>query len=178
MPLPTGEQTFTYDPVVAPVLSDDPAQARPIGVGAVANGGNTLDITLGLEKFSGPVDVAFGVYSPRIDPAHAFFLDSDNSVKAEDGNDIGKKGKRIIWKTRIRNLSEALLLDVPVSDVPKGQYILILEVSPSDNHDGNEGDDDNQGNAWGKSHPHYDNGNQATHDEESYYRWITTFQIK
>jgi hypothetical protein len=184
MPLPTGEQTFTYDPVVAPILSDDPAQAKPIGVGAVANGGNTLDITLSLEKFSGPVDVAFGLYSARIDPAHAFFLDSDYSVKAEDGNDIGKKGRRIIWKTRIRNLSEALLLDVPVSEIPKGQYTLILEVSPSDdasaaNHDENEGgDNDSQGNGWGKSGSHHDSGNQATHDEENYYRWITTFQIK
>ena len=178
MPLPTEEQTFTYDPVSAPVLSDDPAQAKPIGVGDIANGGNTFDITLGLEKFSGPVDVAFGLFAASIDPAHAYFLGSDNSARTEDTSEVGKKGKKIIWKTRVRNLTEALMLDVPVSAIPKGQYILILEVSPS-NNEGDEGDDDGgQGNAYGKNRPHYDNGNQAMHDEESYYRWITTFQIK
>src|SRR5512135_1497301 len=40
MPLPTGEQSFTYDPVASPVLNTDPGQAKPIGVGSVANDGD------------------------------------------------------------------------------------------------------------------------------------------
>lgn len=33
MPLPTGKNVFTYTPIEAPVVSCDPAKAKPIGVG-------------------------------------------------------------------------------------------------------------------------------------------------
>ncbi|HET6516470.1 MAG TPA: hypothetical protein VFG09_15055 [Thermodesulfovibrionales bacterium] len=170
MPLPAGEQSFTYDPVASPVLSTDPAQAKPIGVGSVANGGDTFDITVALDKLSGPVDVAFGIYASSINPTEVFFLDSSYSLKpfskaavavAAEDQQSGKRPhpikvrKLILWKMRINDLNEGLLVNVPLSVLPSGQYTLILDVSPS----GTNGDD-SDGNG-----------------EDTYYRWITSFGI-
>ncbi len=142
-PLPTSGQTFTYKAVAAPVLSTDPSQAEPIGVGAVATGGSTFDITLGLDQFAGPVDVFFAVYASSVDPRHVYFFGSDNSLSTS----------RVVWRTTVRDLSDALALNVPLSALPAGQYTLILQVSPS----GAAGDDG---------------------DDSSYYRWVTSFSIK
>jgi hypothetical protein len=46
------------------VLSADPSQAKPMGLGTVAEGGGTLSITVKTYQFSGPVDIYFGLYSP------------------------------------------------------------------------------------------------------------------
>jgi len=170
MPLPTGGQSFTYDPVASPVLSTDPAQAKPIGVGSVANGGDTFDITVALNKLSRPVDVAFGIYASSINPTEVFFLDSSYSLKpfstaaaaiAAGDQESGKRPhpikvrRLILWKMRIDDLNESLLIDIPLSVLPSGQYTLILDVSPSETDGG-----DGEGNG-----------------EDSYYRWITSFRI-
>ena len=44
MPLPTGEEAFPYDPIATPQPSSDPSQAMPMGLGAVATGGNTITL--------------------------------------------------------------------------------------------------------------------------------------
>ena len=154
MPLPTGSQTFTYKPVAAPILSGNPAQAKPIGVGAIANGGNTFDITIGLDRFAGPVDVLFGVYASSIDATNVFFFNSSNSLQTSrdsEGRQVPRS--RLVWKTSVLDVTDALAVNVPVSALPAGQYILILQVSPT----ATGGDDINSG---------------------AYDRWITRFTIK
>lgn len=177
MPLPTGEDTFTYDPVVSPVVSTLPADAKPIGVGPVANGGDVVDIAVSLAQFAGPVDVFFGIYA-SVRPMDVFFLDSeyrlrplseaavefDRSVRSDGPDDAKKKKKfkkRLLWKTKVKDVNEALFIDVPVSDLPKGQYTLILQVEPSEVDDGREAD----------------NGENED-EEEGFYRWVTSFRIR
>lgn len=143
MPLPTSGRTFTYKAVAAPVLSTDPAQAKPIGVGAIAAGGSTFDISLGLDRFAAPVDVSFAIYASSIDPRHVYYLGSDFSLRTS----------HVVWKTTVRDLSDALILNAPLSTLPAGQYTLILQVSPS----GATGDDG---------------------DDRDFYRWVTSFSIK
>jgi hypothetical protein len=81
MPAPLGNQGFTYEPVELPVLSPDPAQARPIGVGPVAAGGNTVDINISVGPFSAPVNVAVGVYAAAIDGEDIYFMGGDDNLR-------------------------------------------------------------------------------------------------
>ncbi|MCK4793666.1 MAG: hypothetical protein KAV87_58600, partial [Desulfobacteraceae bacterium] len=71
-PIPVSSQSFTYSATTAPVLSADPSQAKPMGLGPVAEGGGTLSITVKTYQFSGPVDIYFGLYSPEIDPDNIY----------------------------------------------------------------------------------------------------------
>ena len=75
MAVPEGQQIFPlYNQIASPIISSDPTQAMPVGVGSVAVGGDTVSIQVGLGQFSGPVDIYFGLYSPLIDPDNVFIL--------------------------------------------------------------------------------------------------------
>lgn len=53
MPLPTSQQFFEYVSVLQPDANPDPANAKPIGLGSVADGsGNTLNLKIGLPSLS------------------------------------------------------------------------------------------------------------------------------
>jgi hypothetical protein len=154
MPLPTHPRTFPYDAVVSPVLSANPSQAKPIGVGAIATGGNTFDISIGLDQFAGPVDVFFAIYASSIDATNVYFLNSGYSLQTtrdHEGRSVPRRS--LVWKTSVLDVTEAIALDVPVSALPPGQYTLILQVSPTASGD----DDINTG---------------------AYDRWITSFTIQ
>ncbi len=73
LPVPTGAQRFVYEPVDSPVLSSDPAQAEPIGIGPAATGGDTLAIRVKAD-FDGPVNVSLGIYAPSIDDVNVYFM--------------------------------------------------------------------------------------------------------
>lgn len=175
IPLPAGEHFFTYDPVESPMLGMDPATIKPIGVGSVVNKhGDTINITIGLNQFAGPVDVSFGIYAPAIDSMDVYFLDSAYSlqptskalIEADDESSQDKTAsgesdpektkkrakKHLVWKTSVKDVNEPLLSNVPVSALPKGKYVLSLEVTPSSG-----------------------NGEDSA---ESFYRWITHFEVR
>jgi len=63
MPLPESQSGFMPAPSSAPVLSDGPSQANPIGLGPVATGGDMLDIAVKTLHFSGNVDIYLAVIS-------------------------------------------------------------------------------------------------------------------
>ena len=152
--MPTRGQTFTYDAVVSPLLSANPSQAKPIGVGAIATGGNTFDISIGLDPFAGPVDVFFAIYASSLDASNIYFLNSRYSLQTtrdSDGRSFSRRN--LVWKASVPDVNEALLMNVPVSSLPAGQYTLMLQVSPTASGD----DDINTG---------------------GYDRWITSFTIK
>lgn len=65
MPLPPSQQFFEYASIALPDANPDPAAAKPIGLGSVADSsGNTFNLKIGLPSFSSPVDIYFLVYSP------------------------------------------------------------------------------------------------------------------
>ena len=67
IPVPSSQKSWTYSPVTAPLSSLNPLEILPIGVGSVANNGNTLSLQVDAGQFSGPVDIYFGVYAPSVD---------------------------------------------------------------------------------------------------------------
>jgi hypothetical protein len=127
IPVPDDCQSFTYSPETLPVLSEDITQAKPIGIGTVAAGGDTLSITLNTYQFSGPVDIYFGLYSPEIDPDNIYLLTTDG-VFQELSDEAAP------WKADITGpLNETLFSDIQVSNLPIGSYYLYLLVTPSGN---------------------------------------------
>src|SRR5512135_1787920 len=81
VPVPTGQQSFSaYGPIAAPVISAEPLQAMPIGLGSVASGGDTMSIQVGIAPFSGPVDIYFGFLAPSIDPQNIYRLTSNDTL--------------------------------------------------------------------------------------------------
>jgi len=187
MPVPTGREVFTYDPVPLPETSGDPAAAKPLGVGPIANGGGVLDISV-MAQFDGPVDVSVSVYAPAVDEMDVFFLDpqkklkrlskelfdsnmygtSDREGSSHDDNEHRNADIRrlLYWKKGVTELNETLFTR-PASELPSGIYSLILTVRNSDDH-----------------HSHSreysfnsDDDRERRESEDGSYRWITHFVI-
>jgi hypothetical protein len=154
MPAPTGYQSFTYDPVDLPVVSSDPAQARPVGVGPVASGGTTLDVTVDA-AFSAPVNVAISVYAAPIDDEEVYFMNEHDNLTplstaavqrdrqgtsdsySHDGeHDGGESGDSfqpiVLWKKNVTVLNQNVYGPVSVSELPSGLYVVTLTVKPVD----------------------------------------------
>ncbi len=169
MSVPTSDEVFSYGPTDLPVVSSDPAQAKPIGVGSVAVGGNTVDVRVDIGPFGGPVDVSFVIYAPALDSDDLYFMDEHDTLKrlsravdedehqaqltgnySSDENDHGarpsrKFGRLISWRNNVVGVNEDVFTR-PTSDLAPGVYTLVLVVRA-------HGDDDN------------------------YYRWVTHVTI-
>lgn len=125
MAVPAGQQIFPmYNPIVSPIMSVDPSQAMPIGVGPVATGGDTINIQVGLGQFSGPVDIYFGIYSILIDPDNVYILTSENTFQP-----ISVEFTPWIAGTS-GNINESLFGDISASALLSGTYYLYLAVTP------------------------------------------------
>jgi len=159
MTMPTGKKVFTYTPVEAPVVSCDPAKAKPIGVGSVAKGGNTLEVAVDIGPFEDPVDVSFGYFAASFDAADIYFLNifdqvtslqdelgaestvqaagNDQELKSYQKNSKKKLKKLIPWKSGVFEVEETLLGPIDLKNIPPGLYVLVLNVtrtSPADNN--------------------------------------------
>ena len=138
IPLPNSRQGFSYSPVETPVFSSDPAQAKPVGLGSVAIGGDTLSIQIGLNQFSGPVDI-YGAFTVSADPLRVNVLNpngtsftsftiSDIMIALATG--VPPAGAQP-WRTNVTELINEDLFDMPVSSIPAGSYTVYLLVTPA-----------------------------------------------
>jgi uncharacterized delta-60 repeat protein len=125
IPLPLTQESFTPLSVYSPFLGFNPASIQPIGLGAVAGGGDLLGIQIGLNEFEGPVDVYFGFYSPSIDPDNIYILRPDNTFQTLATG-------LVPWKeSTIGPVNENLFGDIPLSALPAGAYQLYLLAEPA-----------------------------------------------
>ncbi len=159
MPLPVGEQVFNYDPVALPVLNSDPAQAKPLGVGPVADGGNTVEVKVTVGPFAGPVDVFLRIYPSGKKADTVYHLDADGTFKnpSEDKGSGKKFKKKVVWKRNVTGVDETVFGPMSANDLRQGLYVLTLNVKPSGQEDDNDDGDD---------------------DDDSYYRWVTYFVVQ
>jgi hypothetical protein len=124
MPVPSGQQSWTYDPVVLPKTSIDPSQTQSTGVGPIAQGGDTVNISVALNEFSGSVNVYFGIHAPSVDP-DIYILNSNYGLQSSS------KGIAP-WKENITGpVNETLFTNIPISVLPSGTYYLYLAVTPA-----------------------------------------------
>lgn len=123
LPSPTTQQSYSYPPSTEPVLSQDPAQARPIGVGAVT-GEHDLTLKIGIDSFSSPVDVYFVLYAPAVFPEFLLFLPGGSLAPLSEGWSP--------WKAGITGpVNEAIWGTIPLSLIPSSDYIFALLVVPA-----------------------------------------------
>lgn len=153
MPLPSGQQVFFYLPVDLPVVSADPAQAKPIGVGPIAAGGNSIVLTIEVGPFAGPVNVSMILYAPAVDSEDLYFMspgiglkklsdavEEENDQEVEDSDKSAQdshekhdsKSKKfrdlVLWKKNVTSVNEGPFT-ARLSDLPSGMYPLIIAVS-------------------------------------------------
>ncbi len=116
MPLPQGQEGFAYPPTANPVVAADPAVARPIGVGPIAEGGNTIRLRISLAAFSGPVDLYVGIIAPALDPFHLYLVNPDGQL-------LVFETELVVWRRSVTQPVDAFLFgDIPVPALPPGQY--------------------------------------------------------
>ena len=155
IPAPAFKQAFTYTPVADPVITCDPASSKPIGVGNIAQGGSSFDITVDIGPFDEPVDVSFGLFNATFDASNIFFLNVFNQVtslqdeldsEVQGGNSQnnppgqanGKKNfKRLIpWRSNVLEVHDTIAAG-DIKFLPPGLYVLVLNVtrtSPAENN--------------------------------------------
>lgn len=127
--VPSKQESFSFQPVENFTKSSNPSEARPVGVGTAAAGGSTLNINLGLNKFSGAVDIYFGIYAAALDPVNIYILKPDYTLQALSTGLVS-------WQSDTAGpLSANLFGEVPVSSLLSGTYDLYLMVTPHNNQD-------------------------------------------
>ncbi|MGQ9797110.1 hypothetical protein [Desulfosoma sp.] len=125
MPVPAAEQSFDYPPVADLVVAADPASARPIGVGPVAAGGDTIRLRVSLAAFSAPVDLYVGIVAPAIDPGHLYLVKPNGHLTIFST-------ELVAWKSgHAHAVDEFLFGNIPVSALPPGQYHCYLLATPA-----------------------------------------------
>ena len=125
-PLPTTVDAFSYPAAEIPLLNSNPAEAKPIGVGSVASGGDNLDLRVGTNSFSGAVDMYFLLYIPVLDPDNIYQLTSSGELRTVSGG-------LFPWKTNVVTAIDASVLGgaIPKSLLPSGIYTFGLIVVPA-----------------------------------------------
>lgn len=127
-----------YAGLTAPVLNDNPMIAKPVAVGPVAVGGNVLTLQVGLNQFSGPVDI-YGAFIVNTNPtivnvlkpgATGFTSFTLNQILAAISLGIPPAGT-IPWMTNVTGPISQTLFNTAISNVPSGAYSVYLLVTPT-----------------------------------------------
>jgi len=122
--LPVGQNSIIYPPVTSPIVSPYPTFAKPIGTGAIARGGNTVGVLIGLDPFVAPVDIYLAIYMPAIDPINIYIL-------TQTGPQILATDNLAPWiQNTTAPLNATLLYGVPALPLPPGVYSFALMVTP------------------------------------------------
>ncbi len=128
MPTPAGREIFSYAPTVSPVADGTASNAKPVGLGYIAKGGDTLTLKVSLPEFTTPVDIYFGYYAPSTNPNHIHVLTSSNTFVSISRLDPLHEGL-LPWKSNISSAVNELLRDIPISSLPPGTYTAYLLVA-------------------------------------------------
>ncbi|MEA3543812.1 MAG: hypothetical protein U9R69_01175, partial [Thermodesulfobacteriota bacterium] len=121
--VPSGQTSLYFTTFATPQTNAVPGNANPVGIGALATGGNTLSLAVALEAFSAPVDLYLG-----------FVVPGSGSISLVDGNnelhDIGEG--LVPWMSHIRQaFSETVFSDIQATAIPTGEYRIYLLAVPS-----------------------------------------------
>lgn len=124
LPVPAGQQAWVYPAVETCQKSPDPAAARPMSVGAVATGADTLTIRIETKEFTAPVDLYFGIFCRAIDPVNIYLLTQSGLRPVSEG--------LAPWRAGVSGpLSENLFGDVPTTVLRPGSCDLYLVATPA-----------------------------------------------
>ncbi len=124
MPMPTGQQMFSYGPTSGPVTGSDVTTMMPIGVGSLAMGGTNLSVQVATGEFASPADMYFLLYVPSIDPFNVYTLHPDRSI-------LPTSSGMEPWMSGVTSVNQSLFGNIPTSALPKGTYYMGLMATPA-----------------------------------------------
>lgn len=124
IPAPAGQQSFQYASAKSAAKSTFAVSSKPVGVGAVAYGGNTVSLELSIGKFSSPVDVYLALYAPGIDPVNIYLIRSDYMLQPLFFGFVK-------FKENTTSVNERLFSDIPSSSLPSGNYQIYFLITPA-----------------------------------------------
>ena len=114
LPVPTSQEFYPYTSIATPVVNSDPAQAKPLSVGSVAEGDTVLNLQVATQAFNGPVDIYLALYVPIVDRYNVYLIKSDNSIQ------MLSEGL-VPWKSNTADaVNEQLFGEIPITYLPKG----------------------------------------------------------
>ncbi len=120
MPLPNGQEVLTTTPAVSPVVSIDPAQANPFGLGSVASSGDILSFMVALSGLAAPVDLYLGLG-----------VGSETYLFAADNTLHPLTAGLIKWRSNTSGgINVRILPDIDMSAYP-GNYTFYLLMAPA-----------------------------------------------
>ena len=133
--MPTGKSTYSYPPTDFPVVDSDPSKARPVGVGPVAQGGDSVYVQLSIGKYVSPIDV-YLAYNMPADPRSLHVMMADNSIQVYPYQDllmaaaVGTLPSGIQpWKKHVVGPVDELLYEAPIAKLPAGVYSIYVMVT-------------------------------------------------
>jgi mono/diheme cytochrome c family protein len=140
MDMPTGQIYVSYPASSSPSMDADPMLARPVGVGAVASGGDTLTVNLNFAQFSGGADI-YLAYGISADPANIYIMKPDYSLQAVSLQEIilalatGVPPAGIEpWRSNTTGPVDEVILDnILIDNIATGTYSLYAVATPSGN---------------------------------------------
>lgn len=134
---PFGQQTFSFPPAEQPVVDADKASSRPIGIGALAVGGDTLTVMIAIGQYAVPVDL-FAAFTVSTDPLTVVNIQPDLSSQnltlqvVAGALASGTLPAGVVpWMSAVSQGNEfTLFANVPTAGIASGQYTAFLLVTP------------------------------------------------
>jgi hypothetical protein len=138
IPVPAGRQSWGYQAVEYPVMSNNPSQCMPLGVGPVAYGGGLLSIHVTLGECEGNVDI-YAAYALSADPGNIRVLNPDSAsfniytlAQISDAIASGTPPPGALpWIANTAGPIDVHLFDINASDIPSALYSLYILVTPA-----------------------------------------------
>ena len=118
LPLPTNKTSFPfYQPVVTATTGIDPSLCKPVGVGSIAEDGETVAVEIKLENPSGLYDAYLALNPPVLDTNEYFMLGKDGIFHPFSQSGLVK------WKQAATGkIDEKPFGEFPASLLPGGVY--------------------------------------------------------
>lgn len=122
MPSPAYIENYAYTAVTTPVLSSDPAAAKPFATGDINSG--MLNLSAGFTTFNSPVDLYLGIYAPAYG-SETYIIKADNSLQP------ASSGLTKWRENTLGPIAESLYGNIPLSSLLPGIYYLYTAVTPA-----------------------------------------------
>ncbi len=120
-PVPSSQLKFIYGLTATPILSSIPANSKPFAVGDLSSGNIRFQVSF--PDFQNDVDIYLAIMLPS---GTLLILDEHNML-----HDISTLTTLPKWKPAHRNQFSWVVPDIPLTNIPKGRYILLLAVTPA-----------------------------------------------
>lgn len=124
VPLPATRETYLYSASVYPFEAMALSKAKPVGIGPLAEGGDTFNLQVSIGPFARPVDMYLTMLSPDDKRGPVLSLSPGNTFEPFSGS-------MKPWRKNVTAADE-LIMDIPVSSMTSGPYVLMFAVMPAD----------------------------------------------